>query len=123
MAYQIIYNVSLGVTKICLLLLYNRIFKVSRYHRVFILIGVYVILWSIAVLLVALLQCRPISYGWNKAQSGTCLDLAKVYIGIGATNVFGDILILISPVPIVWSLRIPRTRKLLISGLFLLGSS
>ena len=38
------------------------------------------------------------------------------------TNTVLDVAVLVLPMPIIWRLQIPRKQKIVISGIFLLGS-
>ena len=42
------------------------------------------------------------------------------YLG-GAYNIASDIVILVLPIPIVWRLRLPKSKKLAVTGIFLMG--
>ncbi len=108
--------------KSAIVLLYLRIFGSSRYRTVFYVVWTYVILCGICPFFVTIFQCRPISYNWNRAQSGRCIDLGTFWIAGGILNVIGDFLVLLAPIPVVWRLHLSGRRKTVLLGIFSLGS-
>ena len=65
--------------------------------------------------------CRPVSYFWNKEQEGKCMNTFSYYMACAALNVFTDLVILILPIPTVWSLQLPKRQRLVLIGIFSLG--
>jgi hypothetical protein len=49
------------------------------------------------------------------------VDSVSFYIALASTNTFTDITILFLPMPLVWRLQISLSKKISISGVFLLG--
>lgn len=121
-SFQALYICAVTTVKLSILALYLRIFGSSRYRIVFYLVGLYVVAYWAAIFVINFTMCRPVSYLWNKNQSGTCVNLYALYLSISVLNLVGDVLVLASPWPIVWKLQASRTRKLIITGIFLLGS-
>lgn len=75
-------------------------------------------------LLLAMFQCLPIHYFWDRAMPGAkgkCVKAAPALIAFSAFNVFSDVVILLLPIPIVWNLKVSRRQKVSLSGVFLLG--
>ncbi|EER38060.1 conserved hypothetical protein [Histoplasma capsulatum var. duboisii H88] len=57
------------------------------------------------------------------AKSGSCRFQPHIfYLGNAAANVATDVLILLVPIPLVWKLQMPTSKKFLVSSLFLLGT-
>ena len=52
---------------------------------------------------------------------GTCLDLKALLLATAIINILTDIAVLVLPMPIVWNLKIQRSQKVAVSGIFLLG--
>ncbi|KAI4239250.1 MAG: hypothetical protein LQ349_000505 [Xanthoria aureola] len=70
----------------------------------------------------AIFQCRPISFFWTRKGKGECInELALIYFS-QSLQVLTDILILTLPIPVVWKLRLRRSKKIGVLGIFLLGS-
>ena len=81
-----------------------------------------VTLWFIAIEAAVLTECVPITALWDASKPGTCIDLPAFYNGAGIPNVILNTIILVLPLPMIWSLDIGRKHKIALSGVFLLGS-
>ena len=50
-----------------------------------------------------------------------CVSRRAVYLGASIPNVVTDALLLILPIPYVWTLHAPVAQRLAVGGMFLLG--
>ncbi|KAK5108700.1 hypothetical protein LTR62_008105 [Meristemomyces frigidus] len=99
-AAQLLYAVAIGLIKASLLAFYWRLF--SNLILIFI--------------------CTPVQAQWDITLPGaTCLSRRAVYLGASIPNVVTDGLLLILPIPYVWSLHAPVAQRLAVAGMFLLG--
>ncbi|KAI9823588.1 MAG: hypothetical protein M1832_002369 [Thelocarpon impressellum] len=121
-AYDIVYTLCLPMIKMSVLLFYHRIFPTRSVTVVLCASGVFVVLWCLSALLVAIFSCRPIGYFWDKAQLGRCIDIEAFVTAEAGITIFTDVVILAIPLPLVWVLKIPCRQKLALSGIFLLGA-
>ena len=121
-AYVLLYVVNVPLIKFLVLLFYRRIFGMTwiMWVCVFLTIGYFV-----SCPIAFLVACRPVSYYWSQYEDptgGKCVfDLYPFYIGNAIANVVTDAIILVVPIPIVWSLQMRTTQKVFIIGIFLLG--
>ncbi|KAL4876880.1 hypothetical protein BJY04DRAFT_138127 [Aspergillus karnatakaensis] len=122
-AYVILYATTVPMVKLSVLLLYRRIFRLtwSLYICAFLSIG-----YTISVATTISVACVPTSYYWTQwvepLSGGVCrIDLYQFYLWNAVANLLTDVIILCLPIPIVWRLQMPRSQKLAISGIFLLG--
>jgi hypothetical protein len=112
------------MVKLSILAMYRQIFPTS-----FVMVGSYVLggivlTWWIAVTLIALLQCRPLPMLWDVfITDGTCMDRIQLFLGNAIPNIITDVLILGLPLSGVLRLQISLSKKLGISGIFLLGGA
>lgn len=74
-----------------------------------------------SIVLEALLLCRPIQYGWNKSIHGVCGIQQLGFLLTGIVNIIIDVFIVLLPMPMLWGLQMPLTRKVAISGIFGMG--
>jgi hypothetical protein len=65
--------------------------------------------------------CSPIRKYWTPGIPGVCLNLEVMYLVGGIPNIVLDFLILLLPLPLLWKLKMPLNRKLLVVGVFVLG--
>ncbi|KAL8709212.1 MAG: hypothetical protein Q9225_007482, partial [Loekoesia sp. 1 TL-2023] len=123
LASELIWAASIPIIKISILLLYIRIFGRVRYFKITAyIIGVFSICWSIMVILVCALQCRPVQFIWDKSIKGTCINAPLFFIIGSAPNTFTDFVLLALPLPAVWNLHTTRAQKISLTVIFLLGS-
>jgi hypothetical protein len=125
-ALQLTYNVCQFAIKCSLLFLYRSVltlndplFKIAWYA-----IGVYVIAFAIASMVVTLLHCMPINYGWDRfygVLQGRCVNAKAQAIAMAALNTLAEIALLVLPMPILWNLHLPLKQKLRFCMIFFLG--
>jgi hypothetical protein len=108
--------------KISILLFYRRLFDTKRFKLVSIIVASSVIAYWVCFTLVAIFQCTPVHYTWDKNVSGKCIDAYALLMAASVLNIINDIVIVIMPIPVVWCLRVSRQQKMGLTGLFLLGS-
>lgn len=66
--------------------------------------------------------CEPISYLWDKnIANGTCLNVVAAYLSVSGVNLILDIMVVAFPMPILWTLQMPKSKKLAISAVFAMG--
>ncbi|KAL6716937.1 hypothetical protein ACLMJK_004849 [Lecanora helva] len=77
--------------------------------------------WVIS-LLVFFFLCHPVAYEWNKdIRGGTCLDTVAAFYSISAINLGLDLVVVVLPMPILWTLQMPVSKKVAISLIFGMG--
>lgn len=105
--------------KIALLAILTRIFAPYRGKVWFIYIFLGCLCcYYIAALIVKIRICGPIPRYWLGEQvPGTCLDQTAALIADSVISVVSDLIILILPLPLTWSLQMSRNRKLRVIGL------
>lgn len=110
--------------KSSILLLYRRIFGVQQWFRTFTAgMLIYVWLWAISETLVAIIQCIPIEYQWDKTLQGQCINQVTAFRFVGIPNVIHDVVLLALPTPMVWAMqKISRAQKMALTAVFLVGS-
>lgn len=107
--------------KIALLSILTRIFKPYRgkVWFIYILLGALCVYYAIA-LIIKIRMCYPIPYYWLGTElegGGTCLDQTAALIADSVISVVSDIIILVLPLPLTWSLQMSRNKKLRVMGL------
>lgn len=116
------YPFTITPAKLALLLFYLRIFTTRKFQILVYVVGSLVLAVGIGALLEDFLQCRPFAYNWDRSiPGGTCIRRLEAYRVFSPLNVLSGLLILVMPIPIVWKLHAPRSQKLALTGVFLLG--
>ena len=110
------------ITKLSLLLLFNRIFPVKRVMIATYAVGFFVLTWMVWAGIATIAQCVPIESFWNQNVPGHCINSDAFCIAAGALNVLTDFAIIAIPIPIIWNLqKISLAQKLGFVFVFTLG--
>ncbi|RAK90255.1 hypothetical protein BO79DRAFT_253672 [Aspergillus costaricaensis CBS 115574] len=113
------YSYTVMVTKISILIFYRRLFRSRWLMACSWIIGIIVVMYNLAVILIAGLQCIPLSDLWTGGLS--CINTEPPFTGLAIVNIFTDVAILTLPVKPVLNLHMPKTQKVQVLGIFLLG--
>ena len=117
------YNASLMAIKMTFLSQYFRIFHHAsrKIVKVFTCITVFVGLWSLSQLIVAIFTCDPIDGYWKKSKDAQCIPNHPFWEINAAGNIVTDVMIFILPIPILKTLNLPRRQRHILIGIFGLG--
>ncbi|KAM0230868.1 hypothetical protein ACHAPO_008924 [Fusarium lateritium] len=77
--------------------------------------------WGIAVVVVSIFTCDPVSGFWEPTIPRTCINSTQFYIGITIPNIIFDLLTVSLPIREIWRLQMGRDKKWAITSVFLLG--
>jgi hypothetical protein len=112
-ASSIIYIPTAFFVKTTLLLLIARVFAVRRK----VARGIHYFIAFIAIAYAPIQFCKifictPIRAYWQFHTDGSCLQQRKIFLADLSIAIFTDLVILIIPVPLTWSLKMPWKKKL-----------
>ena len=116
-AFTVLYQPALMALKTSILAFY---LTFSTTHRVFkwacIATLVVVNAGGIALTLVSVLQCRPVSATFQEVvpASARCTDIVTIYLSSAPLNLITDFAILFLPMPILTAMRLPRKQKIIL---------
>jgi hypothetical protein len=120
---QIPYKIALGFTKVSLVLLYLRIFITKTFQRVGRGYLVVIIAWTIASVLVTILQCIPIKASWDKKiVDKKCVDKNSWWYAFAAINTVTDFLIVILPIRPILNLKLSKQDRIGLLCVFGIGA-
>lgn len=121
-----------SLTPICLtfiksgvLLMYWRLFPTPFIRRACIGIGVFSVLWCIAVVFPNIFRCAPVRKAWQPLNpEGSCSEHIGRWIGTqdGIPEVITNFLIWLLPIYEIWRLSTTLRKKIAISAVFGLAS-
>ena len=116
------YNTALTLVKLSVLLFYGRVFRSTLGLRIALWTTAFlVVAWWLAINVLDVVQCRPIAKFWYQDTPGTCVGLHHVLLSAAMPNVVIDVILLTLPLPILWSLPIEASRRLVLSTVFMAG--
>ncbi|KAK4696408.1 hypothetical protein P7C71_g1495, partial [Lecanoromycetidae sp. Uapishka_2] len=117
----ITYCPALTLSKLSLLALYWRIFRVSTARRPMQIAAALNIGWGIAAGLVCIFPCRPIRGFWDFTTPSKCIDYNIFYTSNQAIAIALDIVVLFMPIYFISNLQQSLSQRISISSTFLLG--
>lgn len=82
-------------------------------------------IYALSVWLPMTVACRPLRHFWDQytgTSNGKCMDYLSMWIITGICSAALDLVILLLPIPRVWSLQMSWTRKLGVMGILALGT-
>ncbi|GKZ32108.1 hypothetical protein AbraIFM66950_001247 [Aspergillus brasiliensis] len=122
LADMVIYNVSVGLTKISILLFYRRIFSINKTFLFYnwVVTGLTVGA-CIAAVFGLIFSSDPVDAQWKFWEPSTTIHNKRFWIAMGAVNILLDVTILVLPQPVVWRLNQTYQRRILLSLVFSLG--
>ncbi|OQE44646.1 hypothetical protein PENCOP_c002G04473 [Penicillium coprophilum] len=119
---QFLWVLSLSCTKVSILLLYLRIFPVTWVVRIsWATIGV-IIAWTVGTILAGCLICRPFAFNWDQTiPGGSCGDQVTSFTVTGVINLVTDVVVLVTPMPLLYNLQMAMYKKVTFITIFGLG--
>jgi len=100
-----------------------RLFPTAKFRTAAWCIWIYTALWACGAWLGSLLECRPVSYFWDKTIDGACVDNPLITVGLtsGVLSCVGDIFIFSMPFPVLAKLQLNTKKKVALCGVFMVG--
>ncbi|KID69112.1 hypothetical protein MAN_01626, partial [Metarhizium hybridum] len=133
MAGWCLYITLIWCLKACMLFFYRRLTLETRQRRLVIIAAVACVFSYMATIGVVLLRCLPFHKNWQiypypGAGADNCGSPNQIFFTLVATNVSTDLLILYIPLPLLWIVRLPWSKKLvyglwLTTGMFVIIAS
>lgn len=118
---QIFYKININMTKASILLLYLRIFIIKPFRVVcWVMLGI-ILSYMTASVFVSIFQCAPLPRAWDKSIPGTCISITMNWYANAGFSIATDVIILLMPMPIIYSLRLQRNQKVGLMVVFALG--
>jgi hypothetical protein len=117
----VIYAPSLVFFKIAMLLYYVRIFPQRWLKITAWALSALIMIWLIIVECLLIFQCNPIKKVWDRSIPGTCGERGPIFIAQSVPTVIFDLIILGLAVPLVWGIKLPRSSRLALIGIFMMG--
>lgn len=119
---EVLYAWNLGWTKLSLLLMYYRIFRVPYFKKMAWIVGSFVFAWVITITFLFIFICVPVAKLWYPDLPGHCINQVGTWIANAASTIFTDIAILCLPIPPIWKLQLGKSEKLGLTTAFAIGS-
>ncbi|KAG5932124.1 hypothetical protein E4U59_007719 [Claviceps monticola] len=125
-----LYITLIWCLKGCILFFYRRLTLVTKQKRLVYIAAVACVCSYIATIGVVLLRCLPFQRNWQiwPYPGDECGSPNQIFLTLVITNVSTDLLILYIPLPLLWVVQLPLSRKIiygfwLTTGIFVVAAS
>ena len=116
------YLLSIYGYRLALLLMYIRLFGVSKPFRIATFaVMTFVTGYLFCNFLTLLFGCTPVQKYWKPEIPGHCIVLNKADYAYGSMNVASDVLLFLLPLPMVWQLQLSPKEKIGLCLVFMGG--
>lgn len=121
----IIWVASVTFIRASIVFLYVRIFPTKMFRRICYVVLVVNFVFFVGTVLADCLICQPISYRWDRVigGKGSCGDQKSLDLFIGIFNLLLDVTVVVLPMPILWGLKMAVGKKVMLSGMFGMGTA
>lgn len=114
---------TLGLTKISIILLYLRIFVYKTFQRVAYVYLILITVWAIGTIMATIFQCVPVRASWDKSvKNPKCINKDAFWYAFAATNTITDFAIFLLPLRPVVLLQLPKREKIGLLAVFGVGA-
>lgn len=118
---EILYAFNLGWTKLSLLMMYYRIFRVPYFKKMAYVVGAFVMAWVVCVTFLFIFICVPVQKLWYPDLPGHCINQVGTWIANASSTILTDLIILLMPMPQLWKLHLQTREKIGLTLAFCLG--
>ncbi|KAK6338368.1 hypothetical protein TWF730_002432 [Orbilia blumenaviensis] len=125
-AFTLLFNPAIAMTKVSILAFYLLVFKVQKHFRRFCWITMAVVISAgLALTLLLAFRCSPIGLVFdpesNRQPFEGCIGTVRIYFASAPVNILEDLAIIVLPIPVLTSLRLPTRQKAILLVVFSLG--
>ncbi|CAN8097101.1 unnamed protein product [Discula destructiva] len=122
-ALECLWNLSLTMTKMSVLLFYCKVFAVTKVNLAAKITMVFVALLGTSGFLSTMLVCRPFAYNWDLSlPGGYCGSQSAVFAVFAIMNLVTDVAVLTMPIKSLLGLRLPLWKKASLIATFGIGA-
>lgn len=120
-----LYFLQVTLLKLSLIFFYVRVFPAKEVQRLLWGTVIFVSVWGLTFIIVAIFQCQPIHYFWTKwdgLHEGKCLNTNAIAASNAAISIALDLWILGIPLWQLWGLKLHWKKKVAVALMFCLGT-
>ncbi|KAF2709231.1 hypothetical protein K504DRAFT_406182 [Pleomassaria siparia CBS 279.74] len=123
-AFVLVGILAIGLIKLSVSLLYWHIFSKVKFRRFLTVWIVFLVLWTTGFIIAELLECgvHPLKiFGSRQDVKDYCPAVHDIGYALAGSDIATDLITLLIPLPLVFAMRLPTTRKILVTATFLIG--
>nr|AAD30436.1 integral membrane protein [Pyricularia grisea] len=118
---QMMYIVVQVFGKISILILYIRLFTTPWFQMFWKLSMVFMALHGVGYMVLVIVQCLPVAAVYDRSIEGKCMEFNPIVYSGAALSVFEDVVLVVIPIPELWSLRLNFKKKMGLMLMFAIG--
>lgn len=119
---EVFYVVTISLVKVSILTFYIQVFPARSFRIQCWIVMIFCVASAIAFTIVAIFQCHPLSYVWNKnLHGGKCINFNSATWANAAINIIQDLFIVALPISEVRKLQLGQKKKIGLWIMFGLG--
>ncbi|KAI0127594.1 hypothetical protein BJ170DRAFT_722844 [Xylariales sp. AK1849] len=119
---QVLWSISLGLTKGSILLVYAKVFSLPRFIVASKLTALLILLWALVLIVGPFVICQPLEYNWNPyVPGGHCGNTKLLWYITGIFNIITDLIVLLLPMPYLYALELAPYKKAALMCTFGIG--
>ena len=119
---------GIAFAKLAVLILLYRIFSINRVFRwTCIILGPIIFCWAFITVLISIIRCRPFIAAWDSAYQFAhphgykCVNRILLTTVFGWYNIISDFILLLLPMPMLWTMHLSWQKKLGLALVFATG--
>ncbi|TQS36311.1 hypothetical protein Golomagni_03243 [Golovinomyces magnicellulatus] len=116
------YPTAIIFTKLSIMATYLRVLPPGHLRRSTIALSVVTVVFWVASIFAIIFTCIPLQAAWDQRVIGRCYDILNFFMISSSFHILLDVLLCILPIPIVWSLSLPKTQRLILTALLCGGA-
>ncbi|KAK0716158.1 hypothetical protein B0H67DRAFT_582507 [Lasiosphaeris hirsuta] len=119
-----VYNLALILCKLSITVQCCRVLRTPKMQRFFRTYFVFLAVYGLWTLFSSIMTCWPIEVYWLAiaGAQGVCLNKGALTFSNAGINIATDLILIVVPVPLLWRLQIPKKQKIILMGLFCVGT-
>ncbi|RKF79126.1 putative 50s ribosomal protein l36e [Golovinomyces cichoracearum] len=116
------YPTAIIFTKFSIMATYLRVFPPGHLRRSTVALSVLAVVFWVASIFAIIFTCIPLQAAWDQRVVGRCYDILNFFVISSSFHILLDVLLCILPIPIIWSLSMPKTQRLILIALLCGGA-
>ncbi|KAI0179745.1 hypothetical protein GGR52DRAFT_587285 [Hypoxylon sp. FL1284] len=118
-----LFDWTISLPKFSVLFFYGRIFAGTRrwFSVALWTVGALNTSWVLSNVISRFNHCMPVSAAWKQTPGESCFPQWGWFLGTAIASLVIDILIFLMPMPLLWSLQVPLSRRILVVVIFVFG--
>lgn len=119
-----VYNLALIFCKLSITLQCYRVLRTPKMQRFFRIYFGILVLYGLWTFFSSIFTCYPVEAYWLSlfGVQGKCMDKTALTFSNAAVNIATDLVLIVVPAPLLWRLQIPRKQRVILMGLFGVGT-